>query len=212
MRWLLDGYNVMYARGLLGNAPLGPDAFRKARTRFLNDLAAAVGPFEALETTVVFDASINPPDRPDRVTHKGITVVYAVGDESADARIERLIAEHPAPKSLTVVSTDQRLRKAAARRKARTLSADEFLSQIESPRKPASPPPAPKSLPPSAPTLTPAEAAYWLNEFREIEADEQTRSGLGGDLGIPTDAEIAEIEREVERESRGEPQRRPRRK
>ena len=55
MRYLIDGYNLMYAGGLLGKR-LGPDGFRKVRTRFLNDLADALGPLDAHQTTVVFDA------------------------------------------------------------------------------------------------------------------------------------------------------------
>jgi hypothetical protein len=210
MRLLIDGYNVMHAKGL-PSKPLGPEGFRKARTRFLNELAAALGPFEALEATVVFDAATNPGERPERSTHKGMTVLYAIGDESADARIERLIAEHPAPKALTVVSSDHRLKKAAARRKARALTADEFLSHLESPRRTPRPSPAPSPPEPSrAPALPASEAAYWLNEFREIDEDPATHEVLGRGLGIPTDAEIAEIEREVEREFRGEPKPGPR--
>ena len=90
MRTLIDGYNLMYALGLLGKR-LGPDGFRKVRTRFLNDLAAAMGAVAAHQTTVVFDATDPPGHLPSESTHKGLTVIYAVGDESADDRIERLI-------------------------------------------------------------------------------------------------------------------------
>ena len=46
MRTLIDGYNLMYALGLLGKRH-GPDGFRKVRTRFLNDLAGALGAIAA---------------------------------------------------------------------------------------------------------------------------------------------------------------------
>src|SRR3954467_12446391 len=104
MRTLIDGYNLMYALGLLGKR-LGPDGFRKVRTRFLNDLAAALGAVEAHQTTVVFDAADPPGHLPRESTFKGITVVFAVDDDDADERIERLIAAHSAPKGLTVVSS-----------------------------------------------------------------------------------------------------------
>src|SRR5207302_1583757 len=112
MRILIDGYNLMYALGLPGKRH-GPDGFRKVRTRFLNDLAAALGAVAAHQTTVVFDASHSPVHLPRESIYKGMTIVYAVDDDSADERIEQLIAAHSAPKLLTVVSTDHRIRQAA---------------------------------------------------------------------------------------------------
>src|SRR5690348_9788490 len=128
MRLLIDGYNLMYAVGLLGKR-FGPDGFRKVRQRFLNDLADALGAVEAHQTTVVFDAAAPPDGFPRETSHKGITVLFAVDDDDADSRIERLIAQHPTPRSLTVVSSDNRLRQAARRRKARVETADEFWSK-----------------------------------------------------------------------------------
>ncbi len=61
MRWLIDGYNVMHAGGRLG-PKLGREGFRRARRRFLNELAATLPSEEAEHTTVVFDASVPPGD------------------------------------------------------------------------------------------------------------------------------------------------------
>src|SRR4051794_37850945 len=133
MRTLIDGYNLMYALGHMEKR-FGPDGFRKARTRFLNDLAAMLGPVAAHQTTVVFDASHPPGHLPRESTFKGLSVVFAVDDESADARIERLIAAQPSPKTLTVVSSDHRIRQAATRRKARALTAEAFWDEIDTPR------------------------------------------------------------------------------
>ena len=91
MRYLIDGYNLMYAAGLLGKK-LGPDRFRQVRTRFLNDVASALGPIESQLTTVVFDASQAPDDQPTELNHQGISVIFAVDNENADERIEELIA------------------------------------------------------------------------------------------------------------------------
>ncbi len=59
MRTLIDGYNVMFAAGLMARRS-GPDGFRKVRQRFLNDLAATLDPVEAHLTTVVRWASTGP--------------------------------------------------------------------------------------------------------------------------------------------------------
>jgi predicted RNA-binding protein with PIN domain len=199
MRYLIDGYNLMYAGGLLGKRR-GAEAFRKVRTRFLNDLADALGPLDAHRTMVVFDASDAPEGFAHETSHKGLTVVYAVDDESADERIERLIANHPSPRSLTVVSSDRRVRQAAARRKAAAVTADDFWVTLD----------ARKGRPRSTPTAAPPERAInpspdeqedWLRVFGDLDQQPETREALGTDnVPLLTDEEIAEIEREIDRE------------
>ena len=199
MKTLIDGYNVMHARGLMPGK-FGPDGLRKVRHRFLVELAAALDPVEANETTVVFDAAAPPADRPDRMKLKGLTVLFAVGDENADARIEALIAAHSAPRSLTVVSTDLRVRQAAQRRRARAVTSDEYLTRLSEGRK------GQIELPTSNPTaeevarsagLSASEAAYWLAEFADLADEPGVRESLRAADFVPTDAEIARIEREV---------------
>ena len=204
MRHLIDGYNVMYAGGLLGKR-LGPDRFRKVRNRFLNDLADALGPVESHQTTVVFDASDAPAEFPHETTHKGIAVIYAVDDADADERIEHLILQHSAPKTLTVVSSDRRLRRAAERRKAVAVSAESFWETLDTLRErkqaPKSAPSPPRPDPPRDRAVSAAESAYWLREFGDRDARPETREALGAnDNPMLTDAEIAEIEREIDRE------------
>ncbi|MDR3635117.1 MAG: NYN domain-containing protein [Isosphaeraceae bacterium] len=196
MRTLIDGYNLMHAVGLLGKR-LGPDRFRKARQRFLNTLAEALGPIEAHQTTVVFDAATPPAEFPAETSHKGIAVVFAIGEENADARIEQLIARHPSPKTLTVVSSDQRIRQAAERRKARTLTTDAFLDQLETPPRQK---PAPRAEPDKERALSARESAYWQEVFADLDDDPATQEALQQEPTLLTDAEIAAIEREVEQE------------
>jgi predicted RNA-binding protein with PIN domain len=209
MRFLIDGYNVMYANGLLVTGRrVGPDRLRQVRHRFLNDLADALGPLDARQTTVVFDASVeHAPDGASRGgPHKGLSVVFAVDDADADSRIERLIAEHPAPKTLTVVSTDRRVRQAAGRRKARSVTADEFWSMLDARKsqrrrgRDQAPPPAPPS---GTPAVTPEESAYWLREFADLDQQPETREALAPDAAMLTDEEIARIQREVDQETGG---------
>ena len=201
MRTLIDGYNVMFAAGLMGRR-FGPDGFRKVRHRFLNDLAATLDPVEVHLTTVVFDAVDSPGHLPNSSRHKGIAVLYAVDHDSADERIEDLIAHHSSPKTLTVVSSDHRIQKAASRKKAKVLSADDFLTRMDALKErkkgPANPPQA--LARPEAPTAR--EAAFWLEEFRELAESEEVREAFRPDPTFPTDEEIARIEREVEEEFR----------
>ena len=59
-------------------------------------------------------------------------MLFALGDENADARIEEIVSEHPNPKTLTVVSSDNRIRLAATRRRAAgRLMAEKFWELID---------------------------------------------------------------------------------
>lgn len=194
MRTLIDGYNLMYALGVMTRR-FGPDGLRKARHRFLNDLAALLEPVEAHLTTVVFDASSALEQAPPQTRHKGLTVIFAVGDENADARLERLIAGHSAPKGLTVVSSDHRVRDAASRRKANVLAADTYWDQLQERRRRRKAPPASTEAP------TPTESAYWQEAFRDVSEMPEAREVFDESRGLGlTDEEIARIEREVEEE------------
>lgn len=199
MRTLIDGYNLMFALGLLGRR-FGPGGLRKVRHRFLNDLASKLEPVEAHRTTVVFDAAAAPDFAPEQARHKGLTIVFAIGDESADDRLERLIARDSAPRNLTVVSSDNRIRRAAGRRRARALNSEEYWSRLEDRRRPRPGPDPTAEDRARDHGLSAAESAYWLDAFREIADDPEARSGLAPADFVPTDEEIRRIEREVEDE------------
>ena len=113
MRWLIDGYNVMHAGGRLGPR-LSREGFRRARRRFLDELVgcAGAGTRRADDGRLrCLGSARRLPAR--RRAIEGLGVLFALGDENADARIEQLIARHSNPKTLTVVSSDRRIRQAA---------------------------------------------------------------------------------------------------
>ncbi len=201
MRTLIDGYNLMYAGGLLGRK-FGPDGFRQVRHRFLNDLAATLDATEAHLTTVVFDAATPPRDRASEAHHKGLTVLYAVNKENADERIEELIAHHSSPKTLTVVSSDHRIQQAATRRRSKVITADAFWTELDSRKARKNHPLRPVEPEARTSSLDAREAAYWVEEFRDLVDSEASKELFRRDPIFPTDAELALIEREVEDEFR----------
>jgi uncharacterized protein len=205
MRWLIDGYNVMHAGGRLG-PKLSREGFRRARRRFLDEISAAVGPETAGQTTVVFDALVRPGDFALAATYRGLRILFAFGDENADARIEEIIAGHANARTLTVVSTDRRIRQAATRRRAKVLTADQFWELIDDlnerksenarPGKQKTPELEGRHLP-----IDPSESALWLETFREVADAPAIQAALAPNEALLTDSEIAEIEREIEREN-----------
>jgi len=206
MLWLIDGYNLMHAAGAIDGRESRRELFQRKRRRFLCDLADALGPERCRETTVVLDASTPPADFPLQTVHHGLNLIFALGDENADARIETLIAAHSAPKSLTVVSSDRRIRRAAQRRRARTLSADEFLDLLERFQTAKRHETRAQNLATSRTLeresqLSAEETALWLAEFGELDAAPETKEAFSPGATLLTDAEIARIQKEIDSES-----------
>ena len=179
---LIDGYNLMYAAGLM-KPRFGPGGLEKARRALLGLLAGSLAEGSA-ETTVVFDARVAPPAQPETqagpATH-GIRVQFAAGEENADALIEKLIRVDSAPKRLTVVSADHRIRTAASRRGARSVDSDTFLRELvrqRSERRRAQNPEAPEK--PSGRSTSNRE--FWLHEFERL-IDEDDLRELAGPFG-----------------------------
>jgi len=207
MRLLIDGYNLMHAVVLSPGRRLGPDGLRKLRHRFLNDLAGLLEPLEAHQTTIVFDAAGAPEGLPRASRHKGMTLLYAAPGEVADDRLEQLIAQESAPKRLTVVSSDHRIRLAAQRKRATIERADDFWSRLQDRRARArrrgqDEAPSPTAARERPAVLSADEAAYWQEEFRHVAESPEAREAFRHADFVPTDDEIRRIAREVEEESR----------
>src|SRR5690242_3414586 len=109
MRYLIDGYNLLHAIGLL-HGKAGPNGLEKARLALLSRLCGDHAD-DAIAVTVVFDASGAPPGAAAEDSYRGIHIYYAL-DSSADDLIETLIQRDATPRQLTIVSDDHRLQQA----------------------------------------------------------------------------------------------------
>jgi hypothetical protein len=110
---LVDGNNLMHAL-----AGVGIDADRAELTKLLARVAS-----QARKVHVVYDGPAPPAGGISPGT--GLKVSYS-GKRSADELIEQLIAADTAPRRLSVVSTDHRIRRAAHRRRCRIVTSEEF--------------------------------------------------------------------------------------
>ncbi len=167
MLWLLDGYNVLHAMGLMPAQRGGPHALEKARRALLGRLASVLGD-QAGHAVVVFDAAEAPPDVPAEQTHKGVHVRFARQRQEADDLIEDLIHDN-ASRNLTVVSNDHRLVRAARQRGCQPRSCEAFIDWLEKKRRARTPTrdePAEKSQGMSA-----AEGDPLLAEWADLDDD-----------------------------------------
>ena len=170
MLYLIDGYNLLHAIGILTSSrALGPQGLERARQRLLDFLHGAHGQ-EAANVTVVFDAARVPSHVPHELNYQGIHVVFATEQDEADDLIELLIRQAATPRNLTIVSDDHRLQQAGRRRPCRVLGCGDYLDELERLRRPARP--APPAEPPDKPEgLSRQETQHWLDEFAGLEEE-----------------------------------------
>ena len=163
MRYLIDGYNLLYALGLARKHG-GRAAWDRARRLLLDWLADRHG-LSAGNVTVIFEAQ-NSLGGVVEESHRGLRVLRDRG-RTADDMIEDLLQEEKSPESLTVVSNDARVRDAARRRGAVVRKCNEYLDELLGPKRTdpaaaAGNPPGEKDVRP-----TPDERAEWERAFGE---------------------------------------------
>src|SRR5262245_13388076 len=135
MSYLIDGYNLMHAAGLMATGKMAPKVLEAARKRLLNILRFSLPEKDTARTTVVFDATGAAQGASAVVHHHEIEVRFAVRHQQADDVIEELIRRHSSPRSLTVVSDDRRLKDAARRRHCQIQDCQAFLQWLAGRRK-----------------------------------------------------------------------------
>jgi uncharacterized protein len=126
MRYLIDGYNLMYALGLVRRNG-GRAGWQRARSIMLDWLADRLGA-AASNTTVIFDAQ-NSLGGVIEESHRGLYIIRDRG-RTADDLIEDILREEKSPETLTVVSNDARVREAASRRGCRVQRCSEHVDSL----------------------------------------------------------------------------------
>src|SRR5262245_21426708 len=127
---LIDGYNLMHAAGL-AQSKYRPGDLLRIRTRLLKFLLSKLTPVEIKGTTVVFDARDPPPDRPAQVVISGIRILFANPGGDADVLIQNWLARHPAPRRVTLVSSDRVLQRAARSCRSTFIGSEAFVHDLE---------------------------------------------------------------------------------
>jgi predicted RNA-binding protein with PIN domain len=172
VKWLIDGYNVCFAVGLIPSQ-VKEDELRQGRVALLAAIREGLPDQDVRETVVVFDSRVDLklPDEPEVAAFPG-EVRFSAKYREADDLIEELIRGERRPEKLTVVSSDGRIARAARRRKATSLSNEAWWEALRDGKlwkRPA--PPEPAAKPTSKPLPSAEETAKWSEVFA---IDEET--------------------------------------
>ncbi len=174
MSLLIDGYNLLHATDIFGEGT-GAGSFQRSRDALLAFLTTSLNEAERSRATIVFDAADAPPGLPNHYQVEGLTVIFARDYPDADALLEELIEDHPAPRGLMVVSSDHRVQRAARRRGAKRIDSDRWHSELWQ-RRVALRREQHQSIPDKpVGKLSAAEIAYWVKQF---EMNDETPSIL----------------------------------
>jgi predicted RNA-binding protein with PIN domain len=176
MRYLLDGYNLLHAMGILCGK-VGPRGLEQARLSLLSRLHGVLGD-DAGIVTVVFDAANAPPGAVAEDEYRGIHIRYA-RDGEADDVIESLIQSEATPRRLTIVSDDHRVQQAGRRRRCPVLGCLDYLEEMERLRHRQ---PEVAEAPVKPEGMSEEETRHWLREFADLVDDPKVREALGPDF------------------------------
>ncbi len=159
MPFLIDGYNLLRA---VQKIDIYADLTEVQLCRYLADFLRVVKD----RGTIVFDG-IGPPDKRELMSVVGLEIHFSGTRSDADTVIEWKIEENTAPRRLAVVSSDRRLRSAAARRKCKSIPTDVFWPAMCKALEAASQTPA--EPPEKRAGITAGEADVWMKLF-ELDA------------------------------------------
>lgn len=120
---IIDGYNLLRA------IQAGYDEYASITDSQMCRLISSFARLKKDKAKIVFDG-IGPPDKTPLKNIARVEVVFSSQYKEADDIIEQLIIANTAPKLLTVVSSDRRIRAAAKKRKAISISSFEFWQTL----------------------------------------------------------------------------------
>ena len=156
MAVLIDGYN------LLRSVQNGTDEFAHITESQMCHFISRFLKRTKDRGKIVFDG-IGPPDKTPLENIPALEVIFSGRTLEADDVIEELILENTAPKRLTVVSSDRRIKSGAKKRRARAIGSFEFWLELT---RTLEKPNREKPLPPGKTQgITEIETDLWLKEF-----------------------------------------------
>jgi hypothetical protein len=154
MQIIIDGHNLLWAAANIEEDKTITDV---ALCRILDSYFGLT----RQNGEIIFDGT-GPPNKAEFNNTNNLLVTFSGRSCDCDTVIEHRILDSTAPKLLTIVSTDRRLRDAASARKVNSIKSEDFWDEVKkqlNKRKPGKEPPGKRG------GLTESETQLWLKTF-----------------------------------------------
>lgn len=122
MHYFVDGYNFLFRLHQI------VPSLEETRNNLIKEINKKIRVLN-LKTTIVFDAAYQH-DHDTRSHYDNLEIVYTAHGESADDYIISELETIKYPTQVTVVTSDKDLKRRAKSLRARTLTIEEFMSQL----------------------------------------------------------------------------------
>jgi predicted RNA-binding protein with PIN domain len=151
---IIDGHNLLWS---IKNTEEDPFITDIALCKILDGYFGITGD----RAEIIFDG-IGPPNKTEFETIKNVEVTFSGRATDCDTVIEQRILDSTAPKLLTIISSDRRLRDAASARKTTAVNSEDFWDEVKkrlARQKTIKEPPGKRK------GLTESETELWLKTF-----------------------------------------------
>lgn len=130
-RLLIDGYNLLYALGLIQPGDQTKRGLEKARDKLIESIAKQLPSAVRRSTCIIFDSADAPKNLPDALVKHEIRIYFSREWLSADEMLQAWISEHSSPKNLVVISSDHAVQRRATARHATPFDSEHWIEAIQ---------------------------------------------------------------------------------
>lgn len=130
-RLLVDGYNLLFGQGWAQKNDRSHRGLQRGREVLAERLASRVPTEQRPSVWIVFDSLDAPSHLPTSIRLREMEAVFSRDWSSADEMLQQILASHPSPKSLVVISSDHAVQRKAIARGARVYDHDRWEEAVD---------------------------------------------------------------------------------
>jgi predicted RNA-binding protein with PIN domain len=130
-RLLVDGYNLLFGQGWEQSRHRSHSGLKPGRETLASNLADRIPSELRPAVWIVYDSLDAPTHLPSSMRMRDMYVFFSRQWVSADEMLQQILAEHPSPRSVVVISSDHAVQRKASARGAAWFDHDHWQEAID---------------------------------------------------------------------------------